>query len=46
MDEILDVLDGGRDVYMLCDGEHGPDWLAAGFATGAAAILPWLPGQI
>lgn len=28
MDEILDVLDGGRDVYMLCDGEHGPDWLA------------------
>lgn len=44
MDEIISYLYEGRDVYMLCDGSHGPDWLAGELCCRHLENIPMAAG--
>ena len=45
MEEVLLALKSGRDVYMLCDGRHGPDWLARELCRRGLPEIPMAAGS-
>ena len=44
-DAIVSAIKAGHDIYMLCDADHGPDWLAAELCARGLWDMPMAAGS-